>query len=232
MANQNERVPKLIYLARRNPDLTREEFPDRWRQHSLMAGSFPSIRPGFKQVAQCLNTYDRTEVPRADLDYDGVNLLTMDSEKTARSTLMDDEAMAFLEADELKTFATYVRYFTFIATGEIVSQGPMKDYCLITFLKRERKVERAAFLEAITQAHQAMAGGQRRAVVNEVLDRMPGYNFDAITELWFASEEEAGEFIKTREYAETYLSARDTVSNEWKTLTMWTRINYARPPIE
>lgn len=67
---------KSIYLAKRNPKLTRDAFKLRWAEHSALTGTTQNIRPYFTQVVQCA---------RADLDlpdisgseFDGANLLTL-----------------------------------------------------------------------------------------------------------------------------------------------------------
>lgn len=223
---------KVIYLARRNPRLTREEFAERWRQHSLLAGSMPSIRPGFDQVAQCLNIYDRTTVARASLEYDGINLLTLVDQSFATAMWQSDEVQELILPDELQTFDTYVRHFSLITRETIVNAGGMSPICLIVFLKRDQRLSMADFVEALCARHSEMAHGRGRAVVNTVIDRPPGYNFDAVTELWFSDDPAAAQFLQSRTYADTYLAARAEIADEWRTLTMWTRINYARPPLD
>ncbi len=59
-----EEVVKVIYLARRNPALAVDQFPDRWRQHAILGGTLPTLRGSFTQVAQCANMYDRNRWTR------------------------------------------------------------------------------------------------------------------------------------------------------------------------
>ncbi len=225
-------VTKVIYLAKRNPRLSREEFPARWRQHSLLAGSCPSIRPGFSQVAQCINVYDRTVVPRASLEYDGVNLLSFLAPHFAPAVWESDEVHELLLPDELETFDTYVRYFSLPALEHIVSPGGRAPYCLINFLKRDLRLGMDEFAQAIAEAHGAAANGTRRAVVNLVTDRMPGYNFDAVTEMWFNDLDDARDFLAAPAWTDTYLAERQRLTTDLRTVTMWTRINYARPALD
>lgn len=232
MASNGNTIPKVIYLAKRNPALSRDEFPPRWRQHSLLAGSCTSIRGGFARVAQCINVYDREIVPRASLEYDGVNLLSFVSDEASASVWQQDEAHDFLLSDELETFSTYVRYFSLPAQGHVVAEAPMAPFCLIEFVKRDARMDMHAFVERLVDAHGRMAAGSRRAVVNVVTDRMPLYNWDAITETWFASLDDARAFYATPAWKDDYLAARDAISQTGRTLTMWTRINYARPALD
>jgi hypothetical protein len=223
---------KVVYLARRNPSLSLEAFPERWRQHSLLAGSMPSIRPGFAQVAQCINLYDREIVARATLDYDGVNLLTLTDPAYATIPWQSDEVLELILPDELATFDGYVRHFSLTTLEHVVVDGPMQPFCLILFLKRDRHLGLDPFASAIIDVHRQMAAGTPRAVVNIVTDRQPGYNFDAVTELWFAHAEQARDFTSSPAYRETYVPRRDTICEEWRTLTFMSRINYARPPLQ
>lgn len=224
-------VAKVIYLAKRNPALSIEAFPARWRQHSLLAGSMASIRPGFASVAQCVNLHDRTVVPRASLAYDGVNLLTLAHPDFASEMWQSDEVHELVLPDELETFSTYVRHFSLTTREHIASPGAMQGFCLILFLKRDRNLALDAFARTLIDIHGTVAAGARRAVVNLVTDRQPGYNFDAVTELWFASSDEARLFIEAPAYGGAYLARRHSICDEWRTVTMMTRVNYARPPL-
>ncbi len=224
-------ITKVVYLARRNPRLSRDEFPGRWRQHSLLAGSMPSIRPGFAQVAQCINLYDREVVPRATLDYDGVNLLTLVDPAFASIPWQSDEVLELVLPDELATFDGYVRHFSLTTQEHVVVEGPMRPYCLILFLKRDRTLDMEAFAKKLMKVHGTMAQGSPRAVVNIVTDRQPGYNYDAVTELWFDTQEHAQAFTRSIAYTDDYLSQRQVICDEWRTLTFMARINYARPAL-
>lgn len=227
----SEPITKVVYLARRNPRLSQDEFPARWRQHSLLAGSMPSIRPGFVQVAQCINLYNREVVPRAALDYDGVNLLTLVDPAYASIPWQSDEVLELILPDELATFDGYVRHFSLTTLEHVVVDGPMRPYCLILFLKRDRKLDMDEFTDALLDVHGAMAKGGARAVVNIVTDRQPGYNFDAVTELWFDSQEQAQAVTRADAYVDQYLPRLNAICDEWRTLTFMARINYARPTI-
>ncbi|MEV6900321.1 hypothetical protein [Amycolatopsis sp. NPDC051372] len=229
---ESAHATKLAYLAKRNPALSVPEFAARWRQHSLLAGSMPAIRPGIAQTAHCLNLYDRSVFARATLEYDGVNFLTLTDPGVALTMWQPDEAMELLQPDELETFSTYARHFTLTTHEHVVSEGKMQHYCLIFFLKRDRGFTLEAFTRALAEAHGVMADGARRAVVNAVFDRPPGYNFDAVTELWFESEDEVREFTRARTFADAYLGRRAELCDEMRTVAMMTKLNHARPPID
>ncbi|RSD11729.1 hypothetical protein EIY87_33715 [Amycolatopsis eburnea] len=223
---------KLVYLARRNPALSAAEFVVRWRQHSLLAGSMPLIRPGIVQTAHCLNLFDRTVFARAALDYDGVNFLTLTGPEVATAMWQHDEMMELVQPDELATFSTYARHFTLTTHEHLASPGGMRAHCLAVFLKRDRALTNEQFVAALTEAHAGVAAGTRRGVVNAVVDRPPGYNFDAVTELWFDSAEEMRAFTRAPAFEDVYLKRRAELCDEMRTIAMATRLSHARPAID
>ena len=44
---------KTIYLAKRNPATSYDEFVVNWRQHAVLSGSFPEVGRRFDSVIQC-----------------------------------------------------------------------------------------------------------------------------------------------------------------------------------
>lgn len=66
--------PKLIYLAQRRPDLSREGFVTLWRQHGALGMS----RPRWKNIARyahCDVLDAGADIPGISNDYDGVGLI-------------------------------------------------------------------------------------------------------------------------------------------------------------
>ena len=43
---------KMIYLARRNPALTAEQFPQAWREHSALGAGCTNVREKVLSVAE------------------------------------------------------------------------------------------------------------------------------------------------------------------------------------
>jgi hypothetical protein len=96
--------PKLIYLTRRHPALSRPGFTDRWRQHAELGMS----RPRWSNIARYAHC-DIVEPP-AELrdvlsDHDGIGLIWHRSPAHRRAHLADTTSRAEMEADELATFA-------------------------------------------------------------------------------------------------------------------------------
>ena len=71
---------KMIYLARRNPALAPEDFPQAWREHSALGAGCTNVRDKVKSVRQCSRDLENTpRLPGATADYDGVNLLVLNA---------------------------------------------------------------------------------------------------------------------------------------------------------
>ena len=88
--------PKLIYLTRRHPDLTRAAFRTRWRQHAVLGMS----RPRWKNIAQ----YQHCDV-LDDSGYDGIGLIWHRSPAHRAAHLADTSSRLDMERDETETFA-------------------------------------------------------------------------------------------------------------------------------
>lgn len=88
--------PKLIYLTRRHPGLTRATFHDRWRQHAALGMS----RPRWKNIAQ----YMHCDV-LDDSDHDGIGLIWHRSPTHRAAHLADTSSRLDMERDEAETFA-------------------------------------------------------------------------------------------------------------------------------
>jgi hypothetical protein len=88
--------PKLIYLARRQPTLTRAEFRDRWRRHGALGMS----RPRWKNISQ----YVHCDV-LDDSGYDGIGLIWHRSPAHRAAHLADTSSRLDMERDEQETFS-------------------------------------------------------------------------------------------------------------------------------
>ena len=71
---------KMIYLARRNPALAPEDFPQAWREHSALGRQCRNVQDKVLGVRQCARVLDRGTVTRPaeviadDLDGRGASL--------------------------------------------------------------------------------------------------------------------------------------------------------------
>ncbi len=129
---------KMIYLARRNPALTHEEFARRWRKHAAVVGAgAPAALTEIRTARYCL-------VSEAQ-EYDGVGLLSLaslNSIPAMHRALVGTEVSL---ADELRTFSTYVKDFTVYCDEEVVRDTPATSHALLHFVRRSESIEPTAF---------------------------------------------------------------------------------------
>ncbi|HXC41072.1 MAG TPA: EthD domain-containing protein [Burkholderiales bacterium] len=185
---------KAHYLARRNPATPAEGWPRLWRSHAAFAGQFGQIGGRFLSVMQCSRVLDK-DFPGASTGYDGVAVLAYQTREDAQMQLPPDIRVK-IDADELRVFDGYVANF-FMNSREHVVQDKGFDRArgraaLISFLRGTPGVSRETLTRAWCDRHAGDIPGVVRAVVNEIDGNAPpGYECDAVAELWFPSADEA-----------------------------------------
>jgi hypothetical protein len=184
-------IYKCIYLVKRSPSLTEEEFPRRWRQHAKLAAT-TRLNNYFTGVVQCSREWEADALPNATRDYDGVSLLDMRDRNATRDIWDEPEQGAILAPDELLTFSRLIRECMITTEEQVTREGPYTGVLLLRFLRRARSLSPDRFLARWrdTQSRAELAGESsdlvRRAVSNVVIDPPPpDFPFDLITELWF-----------------------------------------------
>jgi hypothetical protein len=178
---------KMIYLAKRNPALAPEDFPQAWRGHSALGRQCRNVQDKVRAVRQCSRVLDRPDLPRgASAGYDGVNLLSLRDRQAADDIWNDPETLAIMRPDEPRVFSTYVRDFTLVAGERILIEGAETGVCVVLFLSAApgRRLAEDDF-GVLSGTPWAAAA---RLVWNGVAgERPPGYEYDAVVEAWFAS---------------------------------------------
>jgi len=191
--------PKLIYLARRNPALTRDAFTARWRRHGALGMSMPRW-VNIRRYVHC--DVMQAGIPGVDDGYDGIGLIWHRSPEARARHRADNSSQGMMEADEAETFAEPVYNFCLLAREYILKDagsGPVK---LIRFVERADGVSRGEFEDAWRGAYAAallqapeVAANIQRYVQNHVLppEQPPrwGLAADCVDEFWFASMREA-----------------------------------------
>lgn len=178
---------KMIYLAKRNPALAEEDFPQAWREHSALGRECRNVQDKVTMVRQCSRVFDRPGVPNgASVDYDGVNLLSLRDREAADDIWNDEETLRIMRPDEPRVFSTYVRDFTLIAQERVLVKGTETGVCVVLFLRAVPGQScGAGDFGAVSATPWAAAA---RLVWNGVSGERPsGYEYDAIVEAWFAS---------------------------------------------
>lgn len=231
----NESVWKMIYLARRNPALAAEEFPQAWREHSALGRQCRNVGERVRSVAQCSRVLDAGILPGAAQDYDGVNLLVLRDRESANAIWTDPETLAIMRPDEPRVFSTYVREFTLVCREEVVRDQPRGAICLHGFLARRSDLGADAFRLAWIAAYpgENLASGPfaraGRIVHNEVAASPPGYEFDAICEWWFESLDEVAQAFGGREVQGQLPQALGRLLDLRCCVFMLTRVTHSRP---
>ncbi|MBM3347466.1 MAG: hypothetical protein FJY55_13360 [Betaproteobacteria bacterium] len=191
--------PKLIYLARRNPALTREAFTARWRRHGALGMSMPRW-VNIRRYVHC--DVLQPGIPGVDESHDGVGLVWHRSPEARARHRADNGSQGVMEADEAETFAEPVYNSCLLAQEFILKDGEIGPVKLIRFVERADGVAKEKFAAAWQGAYAdallhepEIAGHMQRYAQNHALppERPPrwGLAADCVDEFWFASMREA-----------------------------------------
>jgi len=228
---------KMIYLARRNPATTHEEFLANWRDHATLSGTFPELSAVFAGVTQCNVVQDPDLVPGASRDYDGVNLLPVHSLLDAIELWDLPAARTTMLTDELRVFSTAVRAFTVYTVESVLADGPRTRHVALRFLRARPGLGGQEFVRRWSgqgaSALLAAADGRiRRLVHNHVLlDRPAGYEYDGIEELWFDSAGQMRDFFADRRAQAALRAQAESLVDEACSVLLATQVGLAVPAI-
>ena len=196
---------KMIYLARRNPGLTAEDFAQAWREHSALGRQCRNVQEKVLGVTQCTrlrsagqSTAEDGGLRGASTDYDGVNLLQLRDLSVASDLWSDPETLAIMRPDEPRVFSTYVRNFTLVCREHVLRDGPSGEVVLFGFVRRSACLSQLEFEAAWAESRPggwpaaSVLQGALRTVHNSVVQAPPeGYDYDGIAEWWFANADAA-----------------------------------------
>jgi hypothetical protein len=186
--------PKLMYLARRNPALSREQFTPRWRQHGALGMSMPRWKNIWRYV-HC------DVLPESGSDYDGVGIVWHKSPEARLAHRQDTSSQATMEADELQTFDQLVVNFCALMEERVVKEPQQSARIkLIRFATCRASVSRND-IQASAQVHASnlsaspvgcsMRGLTQNFALPSESGRPWGLPYDYIEEIWFDSVHEA-----------------------------------------
>ena len=118
--------PKLIYLARHAPGLSRTGFTARWREHAALGMS----RPRWRNVARYVHV---------DLEpgcgFDAIGMIWHRSSEHRAAHLADTTSRAEMEADEAVTFARPIAESCLAAREEVlVAPSDGATWLMVAFL--------------------------------------------------------------------------------------------------
>src|ERR1700728_4689988 len=115
----DEFEPKLIYLAKRNPGLSRDDFLKRWRQHGALGMSLPRWK-NISRYVHCDVLHPTTDAAVLNDEYDGVRLIWHHSAQARAAHLADTTSRSTMERDEFETFSQPIVNSCLLAREEIV----------------------------------------------------------------------------------------------------------------
>ncbi len=187
---------KLIYLARRNPTVSRQDWPRTWRSHAKFAGRFPGLPEAIRYSRYC-NRIDTAD--HLSSTYDGVAIACSDNLELLQGGAFTAEQFASILEDERRVFDRPTAETSFYCVESPVRDGPIGEAVLVMFLARQPALSRVTFKDWLLAQHagvtQHLAEGQNavtRYTCNLPLHVPPAsLPFDAIVECWYDSVETA-----------------------------------------
>ena len=132
MAPAVDNRPKLIYFAERLPELDRDGFIRRWREHARLGMSMPR----WKNISRYVHC-DAVDKPGLGLPIawcDGVAIVWYRSETARLAHITDRSAGPVMKRDELETFARPLRDAS-ILTDAYEFRAPAETAPLTLFLR-------------------------------------------------------------------------------------------------
>jgi hypothetical protein len=227
---------KMIYLARRNPALPPEQFPEAWREHSSLGAGCTNVRDKILSVVQCSRILEGVALRGTADDYDGVNLLSLRDLQAATDIWNDPETLAIMRPDEPRVFSTDVREFTLVCEERVLRDAPRSATCLVGFLRRGAATAAVHWRLLVAQdaAAAAMTGSAfataRRVVHNTVCVPPPaGYEYDSIVEWWFESPGAARGAFGGRDVRDALTGPLGTSADLAGSVFMFTHVTHSRP---
>lgn len=187
---------KLVYLAKRNATIAKQDFPDRWRQHSALPREDPD-----RVLEVSAVTYAMIEAVAcgvADDEYDAIGLVDLAGLQSIPAAAKALSARGEIAADELLTFDDYIEPCTVFCSVDVLRAGQIGGAGLIQFARRRAGVRPTAFVDAWRQAaladlsHAGLATQVRCFIQNVVVAPPPvARAYDGVQEIWFDDREAA-----------------------------------------
>jgi len=135
--------PKVIYLARRNKELSAEAFVERWKKHGQLAMSLPVWRNMWRYI-HC----DPIKVGQTSARWDGVGLVWYRSWEALASIAAETSLRQPLLDDELLTFSDHVRNTAILTEETVVRDGPETDHKMMVFYSEDTDPSKLALASA------------------------------------------------------------------------------------
>jgi len=233
-ASEHAVAHKLIYLARRNPDIAASEFGEAWRSHSRLASTLgTNFSRHFTRVRQCIKAYE-TKAPDAFSNtFDGAAILTMKSWDDLRAARQHPDALTTMRNDESRVFAGPVADWTTAVEEIFVAGEPQGSAALLWFARcrpdagGERDVAAAWQAVGTDVATEWRAAGASGIALNRVVESPgPQVAFAGIAEFWFDDVDVA----RAAAWQECPAALRTREVDPSASVSMLVRINFEKRP--
>jgi hypothetical protein len=216
----------LIYLPKRNPKLSINQFITAWKEHSELGKSCLNVRKLIKSAKQCARIgYPMIE--GVSEVYDGLAILSL-ADGVQSSDIWDDpEVLNIMKPDELRVFDDYVKNFTLEANC-IFSKYPLEQshqHCLIQLLTLD-EYQSSEELTHELRAHLIhQSSNNESSFIKQktvyLVTHQPSrqFNYDVVIATWFDSEKDALLFVDKKNLSASHLFAeRFLIKQEIKLL--------------
>lgn len=191
---------KLIYLARRAGNVSREDWPRTWKSHAVFASQFAVAESRIEWMRYC-NRIDSPQIDGASVDlpilstaHDGVALINNGAGVPSLSPL-PDEVRSALDTDELRVFDRLVTNFAFPCVETAILDGlPGKAaVCIFLPASDESLKDRldGSHADMVRNALPALAGLTRYVHNHPMHIPAAPFDFGAIVEMWFETPDAA-----------------------------------------
>lgn len=195
---------KMLYLARRAATVAWADWPRTWKSHAVFASQFPAMSGTIDWMRYCTRVDDPA---LADLPvstaHDGVSVAEAPVLDTFYGKGFTPDQRALIDQDELRVFDRYTPEFSFWCSEVRVYGGPLGEACVFRFLARRPDVSPDAFEAYLKGEHArrcAAAAEELRVsrwALNFTVDTPPpDFPFEAISECWFATIDDAAHALR------------------------------------
>lgn len=191
-------MPKRLYLAIRNPSLTREQFRMRWRQHGALAMSQASWKAGVVRYVHSDALPCAGGLLGATDKFDGAGMVMYADAEARKRRANDPTERPPILKDEDETFAGRVNPWGLVAAERLLRDGPVGGIKAARYLWRRHGLTPAQFREHWEHGHANLVLGTptvaryvRRYAHNDPLEPEGGPSWgldcDGVEETWYES---------------------------------------------
>jgi hypothetical protein len=178
---------RIVYLARRNPELDHDVWVREWRSHWALAAR-QAESSTVRRYLQCEVLFDAHERPR-----DGLGISEYASEADRARNRSASGYHAIMQADELRVFDRRVEEVAVFMRQRVLAGSGLGPFKLVRFVRRNPRVVAEDFAEVWAGEHARRVIALRDDLLGyaqstRVPPRIPASRLevDGLEEFWFA----------------------------------------------